>query len=65
MNKIARALVVGDKTSTFEVMKIMKAKNKGEPFVRFNVKLHSTGGTESRRFHTSANNLLNVTPAEV
>ena len=64
MKKAARNLVVGDKTSTFEVTKVMKAKDKGEPFVRFNVKLHG-GGTESRRFHNGPNNLLNVTPAEV
>lgn len=61
MKKTARDMVVGDKTSTFEVTKVMKSE---EPFVRFNVKLHG-GGTESRRFHNSPHNLLNVTPAEV
>jgi len=57
MKKAASKLVVGDKTSVFEVMKVMPDKD--EPFVHLNVKLH-TGGWESRRFHNSPNNLIEV-----
>jgi hypothetical protein len=60
MKKAARNLVVGDKTSTFEVIHVWQS----EPFTRCNVKTNS-GGTENRRFHNSPHNLLNVTPAEV
>jgi hypothetical protein len=58
MKKAARDLVVGDKTSTFEVMKLMTDKD-DEPFVHLNVKLHG-GGFEHRRFHNSPNNLIGL-----
>ena len=59
MKKAARDLVVGDKTSTFEVMSV----GKNEPFVFFNVKLRD-GGAENRRYHNSLNNLLTIVSPE-